>query len=118
MEMDSEVVRLQAAISLIHNHLHAGEINKAHAACECALEGGQVSQPNLTTSQSASSNRLAYTLNDEIMKTGLSVAYVMFLPSATKKGYTSIQLGGEVEAAKHLERMLGKRSLYRGDHRR
>lgn len=38
------------------------------------------------------------------------------MPSATKPGATSIQLGGEVEVCKLIERQFSRQSTYMGDH--
>lgn len=58
-----ELTKLRAAIASIHNHLHAGNVNAAHEACECAISGGAVSQPNLTIPDSAKAQIFAARFN-------------------------------------------------------
>ncbi len=112
-----ETTRLKAAIAAIHNHLHAGNVNAAHEACECAMSGGGVSQPNLTIPQAARVQVFSVRFNALAEELGMRAAWVALLPSATKAGYTSIQMGGAVEACKYVEAALGKRSIYQGEHR-
>lgn len=115
--MSDDLTRLQAAIAAIHDHLHAGRVNEAHEACECAMNGDYVNQPNLTVPQSAIMQVFASKFNALAASLNISVAFVAFMPSATKPGCTSIQLGGEVEACKMVESMLGgNKSIYRGEH--
>lgn len=113
--IDNET-RLQAAIGAIHNHLHAGNINGAHEACECALSGGEVSQPNITLTYSASITVFASRFNALCVECGINAAFVALLPSVTKRGATSIQIGGEVRACQLVENKFATKSIFQGDH--
>lgn len=116
--MNDEVIRLQAAIAAIHNHLHAGNVNAAHEACECAINGAQVTQPNLTLSDSARIGRFATRFNELVTEYDMRAAFLALVPSATVPGAFSFQVGGEVTACKLLEQQLfSKRSTYQGEHK-
>ena len=114
--MNDELTRLRAAIASIHNHLHAGNVNAAHEACECAMSGGAVSQPNLTIPQSAKAQVFAARFNALAEELDMRAAFVALMPSASVRGATSIQIGGEVETCKLLEAQMGRKSIYQGDH--
>lgn len=114
----TDVERLQAAVAAIHNHLHAGDINAAHQACECAMSGEQVSQPNLTLPQTAKMHLFAHRFNELCKAMEVTAAFVALLPSATVPGATSIQLGGAVPACRLVENAMGNRSIYQGEHRK
>lgn len=114
--MTNDIERLQAAIAAIHNHLHSGDVNAAHDACECAMAGGNVSQPNLTLSQSAKLQVFSARFNELGQSMGMSAAFIALLPSATVPGATSIQIGGHVSACKVIEQAIGRYSVYRGEH--
>lgn len=114
--MNDDVERLQAAIAAIHNHLHAGDVNAAHEACECAVSGKAVKQRNLTLSDTAKAARFAAEFNALCVNLGVRAAFVSFMPSATVPGATSIQMGGEVGVCQFIERALGQRSVYQGQH--
>lgn len=116
MNLDPETVRLQAAIAAIHDHLHAGRVNEAHAACECAMTGGAVKQTNLTIPDSAKAQVFAAGFNDLCRQSDVRAAFVLLMPSATRPGFTSIQIGGEVSVCKLVERMAGGQSIYQGEH--
>jgi hypothetical protein len=94
--MNDENLRLTSAIAAIHNHLHAGDINAAHAACECALSGEPVRQPNLTLPQTATAATFAHRFNEFCMEYDFEAAYLLLLPSATVPGATSCQTGGAI----------------------
>lgn len=108
--------RLKAALSAIHDALHADEVNRAHEFCECALSGEEVSQPNLTTAAAASAMTFAVDFNRLAQRAGFPACCVMLLPSSTVPGATSIQIAGNVAACKVVEEMLrGTQSTYMGD---
>ena len=116
-QLRAENRRLKAALSAIHDRLHADDVNGAHEQCECALAGGAVSQPNLTSHDAAAGMDFAAEFNALAQRFKLRACCVMLVPSATRKGYTSLQLCGEVEACKVVETMLrGSSSVYMGDH--
>ena len=114
---DQENQRLKAALAAIHNHLHAGNVNAAHEACECSMAGESVSQPNLTLSQSARANVFAARFNELCKSLDVQAAFLALFPSATLPGATSFQVGGEVTACKLIEGRFGQRSIYQGEHR-
>lgn len=114
--MNDELTRLRAAIAAIHNHLHADNVNAAHEACECAMSGGAVSQPNLTIPQSAKVQVFASRFNAMCEELDMLAAFVALVPSATVPGATSLQVGGEVETCKLIESLFQRRSTYQGEH--
>lgn len=112
-----QLTKLQSAVAAIHNHLHAGNINAAHEACECALSGGEVSQPNLSMPQSARVAMFSARFNALCVELQMSAAFVAFMKSATMRGAVSIQIGGEVTVCKYVESKLGSApSIYQGEH--
>lgn len=116
-ELRSETRRLKAALGAIHDRLHAGEIDEAHEQCECALAGGDVTQPNLTPANTALSMSFAAEFNALAERHKVRACCVLLLPSATVKNAVSIQICGEVAACKIVEeRMFGSPSTYMGDH--
>lgn len=113
----AENQRLKSALGAIHDALHAGDENRAHELCECALAGQASSQPNLSVASGAAAMTFAADFNRLAKRSGLHACCVLLMPSATVPGATSIQLLGEVAACKVVERMVrGKESLYMGDH--
>lgn len=113
-----EVERLTAAIAAIHDHLHAGDVNAAHEACERAMDSEQVTQRNLDLSTTAKAHRFCVGFNALCDQYDVEAATVMFLPSATVPGATSIQLGGAVRVCKAIEDWKGQHSTYMGEHAR
>lgn len=112
-----EITRLKAAIATIHNHLHAGRVNESHEACECAMSGGEVKQPNLTLGDTAKAQVFASRFNELCQSLGIRACFVADLPSATIPGASSVQMGGEVALCRWVEtRLKGESSLYQGDH--
>lgn len=117
-----ENVRLKAALAAIHDALHRNDVNAAHEACECAMEGGVAKQPNLTQLDSAKVQAFIAAFNVMAKQRGLMAACVLLLPSATKPDHVSIQLGGNVVACKLIESgellraMGGGSSVYMGEH--
>ena len=111
--------QLKSAICAIHDHLHAGRIDDAHRACECAMSGKPVRQRNLTVPQSARIQEFAAEFNSMCERMGVNAAFVAFLESATVRGATSIQLGGSVPVCKYVEGHLSNRgSIYQGEHQK
>lgn len=109
--------RLLAALSAIHNHLHANAVDAAHDACECALAGGSVAQPNLSVADSAGMMTLAAEFNAMIERHGTRSVCITLVPSTTVRGAVSLQMCGEVQACKAIEtRLRGSASTYMGDH--
>lgn len=119
MRLEAENARLKAALSAIHDRLHADDVNGAHELCECALANKVVSQPNLTAGDAARSMDFAARFNALVDAAKIRACCVMLLPSATDPKRTSLQLCGEVQACKVVELTLrGSLSLYMGDHAR
>jgi len=116
--MVDDPTRLKAAIAAIHDHLHAGRINEAHEACECAMTGGEVSQANLTLPDTARAHVFAVKFNELCQSLDISAAFLALMPSATVPGATSFQVGGEVQAAKIIEGAFKRKSTYMGEHSR
>ena len=109
--------RLAAAVAAIHNHLHAGDVNAAHAACECAMAGGEVAQPNLTLPQTARAQRFAVRFNELCAELDIEAGFLALLPSASLAGATSLQVGGCVRPTRVIESAVtGGESVYQGEH--
>jgi hypothetical protein len=108
--------RLLAALATIHDHLHANRVNEAHAACECALDGGDVSPPNITGSDASRLHAFIHEFNLLAKRHGIPAATFIPVPSKTDPRKVSLQIGGSVTACQILEEMLGKKSTYKGDH--
>lgn len=118
-ELRRENSRMKAALSAIHNALHAAEVDRAHELCECALSGGEARQPNLSTADSAKGMSFAAHFNQLAESSGVRACCIMLLPSATVPNAVSLQLCGEVGVCKVVEEMLhGEASTYMGDHAR
>lgn len=116
-DLTREVRRLKSAISAIHNHLHADDVNAAHQACECALDGGATTQPNLNERDSATAMDFAAAFNELATRYKVRASGITMMPSATVPGATSLQIFGEVGACRWLEAQLrGAPSTYMGDH--
>lgn len=109
--------RMKAALAAIHDALHAGDDNRAHELCECALAGQDASQPNLTVSSAAAAMTFAADFNRLAKLSGLRACCVLLMPSSTVAGSVSVQLLGEVAVCKAVEAMIrGEESTYMGDH--
>ena len=116
-ELRAESRRLKAALGAIHDRLHAGDVDAAHEQCECAISGGDVTQPNLSQANSALSMSFAAEFNALAERHRVRACCVLLLPSATVKNAVSLQICGEVEACKVVEeRIRGSASTYMGDH--
>ncbi len=105
--------RLLAALNTIHDHLHAGRVNDAHAACECALGGGEVAPMNITGDEAARCMQFVAEFNALAQRYALPAATFIPLQSKTVPGAVSLQLGGNVASCKLLEEIMGKKSTYR-----
>lgn len=117
-ELRRENSRMKAALSAIHDALHADDANRAHELCETALCGGVVSQPNLSVGNAANGMSFAVRFNQLLAEhEGVRACCITLVPSATVQNAVSIQICGEVEACKIVEGMLrGRESTYMGDH--
>lgn len=109
--------RMKAAIAAIHDLLHRGETDAAHAACECAMGGESVKQPSLSASDSADVQMLATEFNALVQRHGARAAMVAAYPVAGgEPGQVSLQLCGHVELCRIIETaMRGSSSFYCGD---
>lgn len=113
----SEVERLRAAIATVHDHLHAGRVDEAHQACECAEAGDYVAPANIAMTEAAAVQRFLGHFNALAKTSGLRACAVIFIDSKTKQGAYSVQLGGRVDACKLMEQMMRtKPSTYMGEH--
>jgi hypothetical protein len=108
--------RLRAALGAIHDLLHRNDVDGAHAAVECALDGETVSQPNITAGETAKLHGFIADFNARATRDGLMAATVVLIPSKTDERKVSIQLGGNVVACKVVEDALGGHSTYMGEH--
>jgi hypothetical protein len=113
-----ELRRLKAALSTIHDRLHAGDVDGAHEQCECALAGETISQPNISAADAAQGMDFAAAFNALIERHHLRACCIALVPSKTVRNAVSLQLCGEVQACKIIETALrgGNHSLYMGDH--
>lgn len=110
--------RLKAAIATIHDHLHRGDVDAAHEACECAMGGAETSQPSLTATNTARVQDFASRFNalcQELEAVACAITAVPVNDGA--HGQMSLQLCGHVELCRLVETsMRGSSSLYMGDH--
>lgn len=112
----NERTRLKAALSAIHDALHADKVDQAHELCECALSGQEVTQSNISAEHAAKGLSFAADFNRLVERSGFRACCITIVPSATVAGAVSLQLCGEVEACKIVESMMrGKASTYMGD---
>lgn len=115
--LSAEIRRLKAALSAIHDKLHADDIDGAHELVECALGGQTVSQPNLSVADAASGLDFAARFNALAEQYGKHACCIIVERSASRPGHASLQLCGEVFACKVVEQQLrGSASTYMGDH--
>lgn len=109
--------RLKSALSAIHDALHRNDANRAHELCECALDGEEVAQPNITAGHGAKLQDFIARFNRDAGALGLMACSVIFVPSKTDSRKVSVQLGGNVAACKLVEQMFGGgSSTYMGEH--
>jgi precorrin-3B methylase len=112
-----ENARMKAALSAIHDALHANEVDRAHELCECAIEGESVAQPNISVGDSARGMAFAAQFNQLAQSYGQLACCVTLVPSKTVPNAVSLQICGSVEACKVVESMIrGRESTYMGDH--
>jgi len=118
IDHEAEAMRLKAAIGAIHNLLHANKVNEAHEACECAIAGQQVKQPNLTLPDTVRVQVFASDFIQLCLKHEVEAGFLLLMNSATIPGAVSMQCGGAVRPAKLIERGMGRqhRSTYQGEH--
>lgn len=109
---------MKAALSAIHNALHANEVDRAHDLCECAIEGETVTQPNISEGDAARGQAFAASFNRLASEAGLTACCITLVSSKTIPNAVSLQLCGNVQACRVVEAMLrdGQESKYRGDH--
>lgn len=118
-DLQREVRALKSAIAAIHNHLHADDVNAAHEACECAISGERVTQPNLTEGDGAQTMDFAVAFNALAEHYRVNACSIVLVPSATVRGAVSVQILGAVSACRIVEGMMrGSASTYMGDHQR
>jgi precorrin-3B methylase len=111
-----ENARMKAALSAIHDALHANEVDRAHELCECAIDGEVVTQPNISEGDAARGIAFAAQFNQLAKRAGLMACCITLVPSKTVANAVSLQLCGNVEACKVIEEMLrGRASTYMGD---
>lgn len=109
--------QLKAALSAIHDALHADDVNRAHELCECALAGEEVSQRNISSADAAKGLTFATEFNALAERHKVRACCITLVPSVTVPGAVSIQICGEVTACKIVESKLrGNESTYMGDH--
>ncbi len=110
---------MKAALALIHDHLHHGEINSAHEACELALAGDFVSAPSLTVDSAERIHTFAIAFNGLARTAKVCAVAITAVPTRNPSapGQASLQLCGNVDLCREVERLIrGESSLYMGDH--
>jgi hypothetical protein len=116
-QLQLEVQRLQSAVSAIHDRLHADDVNGAHELCECAINGGSVTQPNLSEEDGSDVIAFAAAFNALAERHRMMACVVTLMPSATVPGAVSLQLAGNVTACRVVEEQIrGRASTYMGEH--
>lgn len=111
MTNQEQIIALQAKLNLIHDHLHHERFNEAHEVCHCdRVEDLNAALPGSNVSQVAASSldRFAHDFNKLAGESGLRVCFVAFVESATKIGFVSTQIGGNVSAIQLLRQLLGQ----------
>lgn len=113
----AELRRYKAAVATIHDLLHRGDVNGAHEACECAMQGGQVSQPSLSVGDTATVQDFAAAFNELAQRLGVRACAISAVPVVGDPRRVSLQLCGDVDVCRVVEQtMRGQASLYMGDH--
>lgn len=103
-----EIERLRAALTTAHDHLHAGRVDDAHESLHCAVRGEAVRPENVSVKGAAALTVFMGRFTDLCRELDMNAAAVCMLPSASRPGYVSIQLGGSVQVIKELRAMMGK----------
>lgn len=110
----AENKRLRAAVGAIHDLLHRGDVDGAHKACECAMDGDTVSQPSISAGETANLHAFAAEFNQLCNKHRCASAAVTLIPIGANKA--SVQLCGNVDVCKVVEQAFGAHSTYMGEH--
>lgn len=117
-EIVAENRRLRAAVGAVHDLLHRGEVDAAHEACECAMTGGDVSQPSLTVADTAKGQAFAAEFNALLARLRVRACAISIMPVVGATDRVSLQMCGDVDVCKLIEAQLsGGTSLYMGDHK-
>ncbi len=105
-----EITALRATIHAAHDHIHNGRVEEAHEALHCQT-GGDSKQPlpgqNIAQDDAARIDRFIRAFNALCIEHDTMAASVVLVPSATKPGYVSIQLGGHVPTIQYLRQAMG-----------
>lgn len=105
-----ENTMLRAQLAAVHEHLHAGRIDAAHEAIHCSERidpEAALMGTNLAPTTAENGLRFAQRFNALCAEHSIQAGYCAFFPSATKAGYTSIQLGGNVQVIQWLRSEMG-----------
>ena len=105
--MPDDITALRAALHTAHDHLHHDRIDQAHQALHCALGEAVLDTGNVSATDAAALQSFVVAFNQLAQGHGLLACTVVFVPSATKEGFTSIQMGGNVYAIQSLRHLLG-----------
>lgn len=121
MSETEELYRLRATIALVHDHLHHNRINEAHEAlhCESAKEASEALGGSNISIDSASAILLfSQEFNRLCAKRKVDACWVALVPSATRRGWHSMQMGGSVTAINWVRQQMGMGPTTAvGDHR-
>lgn len=104
-EEQAELRKLRAAVATAHDHLHQGRVDEAHEALHCGQ--GDPRPANFTSDAAASLLRFGQRFNELAQQHDLIVAWVALVPSASRPGFVSIQIGGAVPAIQEIRRQMG-----------
>lgn len=120
-DKDARIKVLEATIAAAHDHLHNGRIDEAHEALHCHA-GHDVDKPlpnqNITINAAATLQEFSGKFNELCLACGVSACWVSIVPSATVKGFSSIQIGGNVDTIQTVRQLMGAgKTLGVGNHK-
>lgn len=118
--MRQENERMRAKLLAAHDLLHNNKLNELHELlhCESCEEAAEaLSGQNISIDAAGRLSRFVPAFNRLCATHRIDACCVAHLPSATKEGYVSIQMGGSVGVINWLRRQMGmKETLAVGDH--
>lgn len=118
--LKAEVDRLRAKLHAAHDLLHNEKLNELHDLlhCESCEEASEaLAGQNIAVGSAARLAEFIPKFNRLCAEKKINACCVAMIPSATKPGYVSIQLGGSVEVINHVRQQMGMQPTHAvGDH--
>lgn len=116
-KMREELKRLRATISAAHNFLHQGNVDAAHEALHCGKSHAEAKQ-NIAVDDASKLQVMAEKFNHFCQANDIDACWVALVPSATREGFVSMQIGGCVEVVNHVRTSMGlPPTIAVGDHK-